>query len=542
MSRRMLVILTVLLALVVLRVRATPDGPRGFGFPDAYHYAEIGRQLARGEGLTTLQTYPYILAWYGEAGLDRTPPWPNVARFPLLPLVYAPVFRIAGATEGVVRRIGEAFWIGTAVATALLASLLFGSGVALVATAFQLASLAPVGLARSGLPDGPAALAILASALGVALLTRAAASSENDVDAHAAGNRARSARIALVLGVVLGAAFLLRYDLLALLAAALVVLVWRRSAMGWWQAALVLAGFALPVGAWLLHDALVTGAPGTYLGLDRNLLGSADAADVYASISYQDPWPVLLRDQALLAQKIDQLVWPLHRWRDLFGWSLAWLGPLALLSCVGLVWTAHPAARMALFVALAFALRSLLFSVTHHELRFYASFAPALLVIALGGVASIVERWPIPGRVRIALAVLLVACFAATQVPTREVANAHRFAVPPDPIFDAIRERTPARTVIATRDLGLVAWLAERPSVNAQALQIADTERLGLRIDGLLYPSAIAEAVRSTLTRQNLDGEFVEVSSGPRLTLWLRNDLVAQWNARASTPRAAQAG
>ena len=91
MARRSVhALLVALVAIAVLRVRAAPDGARGFTFPDAYHYADIGRQIARGDGMTTLQTYPYVLAWLRETGLPTAPPWPNVTRFPLLPLMYGP--------------------------------------------------------------------------------------------------------------------------------------------------------------------------------------------------------------------------------------------------------------------------------------------------------------------------------------------------------------------------------------------------------------------------------------------------------------------
>jgi hypothetical protein len=517
-----------LVATAILRLRAEPDDTRGFAFPDAYHYADIGRQIARGDGLTTLQTYPYVLAWLRETGVPTSPPWPNVTRFPLLPLVYAPYFRVAGADEDATRRVGEAFWVATAVATFVLGAALFGAGPGLLAAGFQVLSLTPLGCARAGLPDLPASLAIVLAALGVASLTRASGD-----PARPTAARARP----VALGLLLGLAFLLRYDLLALLPAALAALVVGRGAAGRRDAALVVAGCAIPMALWLAHDARTTGVPGAYLGLDRNLLGGDGMRDVYAAATYESPWSVLRRSPDVVTGKLAQIVWPVREWRQLFGWRLAWLGPLSIAAVVGLVRTRHAAARVALFTTLAFVLRSLIFTVTHHEGRFHASFAPLLLVLTVGGASALAARSPLRARARYAAAtvacVLLLAGFATTQVPIRQLANAHRFVVPPDPTFAAIRARLPKDVVLASSRSESVAWLGDRAVVNTVPDLVATTERLGVHIDGMLYPSSSVPSVERALARQGLAGEFVQVSSGPALALWLRRPLVPAWQEPA---------
>ena len=545
MARRSVhALLVALVAIAVLRVRAAPDGARGFTFPDAYHYADIGRQIARGDGMTTLQTYPYVLAWLRETGLPTAPPWPNVTRFPLLPLMYAPCFRIAGADEHATRRIGDAFWVATAVATFLLGAALCGTGPGLLAAGFQVLSLTPLGFVRAGLPDLPASLAIVAATLGVAVIV--APRSERDGDGGATRSALRRAA-PLGLGLLLGLAFLLRYDLIALLAAAFAVIASGRGTAGRRAAALVLAGWLVPVALWLVHGALATGVPGAYLGLDRNLLGRDGVRDVYASATWESPWSVLRREPGVLAAKLAQLAWPVRAWRDLFGWRLAWLAPLSLVALAALVRARHAAERAALFVALSFVMRSLIFTVTHHEARFHASFAPVLLVLTVGAGSALAPSMPMRPRVRTAAAAiasfLLLACFAVTQVPIRQVANAHRFATPPDATYDAIRARLPQEAVLASTESEAVAWLAERAVVRAGPEVVATVEGLGVRVDGLLYSSRSVAPVERALVRQGLGGEFVQVSSGPALTLWLRRPLVPAWNEPATTAsRDGQAG
>lgn len=526
MTRRIVIAVAVALAAAGSLHRVGADGSRGFTFPDAYHYADIGRQLARGDGMTTLQTYPYVLAWLHEKGVPTAPPWPNVTRFPLLPLIYAPYFRVAGADTPAAHRVGEAFWVATAVATFLLGAALFGAGPGLLAAGFQVLSLTPLGFAWAGLPDLPAGLAIVLAALGIASLTAARGATERE--------RRSSRALPPALGLLLGLAFLLRYDLVALLGAALVVIACGRGAVGRRQAVLVLAGWAAPVVLWLTHDALATGVPGAYLGLDRNLLGRDGVRDVYAAASWESPWSVLRREPGIVLGKLAQLAWPLRAWRDLFGWNLAWLGPLSLAATIALVRSRHAAARVALFVAIAFAVRTMIFTVTHHEGRFHASFAPALLVLTIGAASTLAASTGLRPRVRVVggalVSLVLLAAFAATQVPIRQVANAHRFVPAPDAAFDVIRVRLPKDAVLASTESESVAWLAERAVVRVSPELLAATERLGVRIDGMLYPSRSAALVEQALARQGLAGKFVAVSSGPALTLWLRRPLVPAWH------------
>ncbi len=51
--------------------------PKHFAYPDAHYYAEMGRQVARGEGFTSLQAYPLLLSWLEGRGLDCARPGPT---------------------------------------------------------------------------------------------------------------------------------------------------------------------------------------------------------------------------------------------------------------------------------------------------------------------------------------------------------------------------------------------------------------------------------------------------------------------------------
>jgi hypothetical protein len=165
----------------------------------------MGRQLSRGEGFTSLQAYPYLLAWLQQKGLPLDPPWPNVTRFPFLPIVYGVAFSIAEPSEATARVVGYGFFTLTAVTVLALGARLFGTGVGTLAALLFVTSVTQISLASSGLPDGAAAFFLAASTLVLAAV----------LDTHRA-----AALTACWLGILLGLSVLLRYDLLPFAAAA----------------------------------------------------------------------------------------------------------------------------------------------------------------------------------------------------------------------------------------------------------------------------------------------------------------------------------
>ncbi|MAB80618.1 MAG: hypothetical protein CMJ89_14795 [Planctomycetes bacterium] len=103
---------------------------------DAYDFAQMGRQLAEGEGFTTLQAFPRHLVFFEGRGLEDQAPWPNLYRYPLS-VTAAGFFQllIANPFVAAVVRSGVFFLAGLLV-LGLLAARISGSrliGVAIVA-------------------------------------------------------------------------------------------------------------------------------------------------------------------------------------------------------------------------------------------------------------------------------------------------------------------------------------------------------------------------------------------------------------------------
>ena len=193
------------LALVVLAVAAVAGGaqlhgaPQDLRYPDAYDYAQMGRQLSEGAGMTSLQAFPYVVGWLDAAGYDTAPPWPIVWRFPLPVVARALSFQWFGATDTAALLPALLFSVLAAPALFLFANRLGGPLAGLLAATLWIASPSQQQFALSGLTEPGAALLAVGIA-GAALFAR------DDT----------GWRRSLLLGAVLGASFLHRANLLAL--------------------------------------------------------------------------------------------------------------------------------------------------------------------------------------------------------------------------------------------------------------------------------------------------------------------------------------
>lgn len=523
-----------LFALATLR---TQTGP--LPYPDSFHYADLGRQLARGEGFTTQMAYPYVVSWVRDAGLSAEPPWPNVTRFPLIAALYAPFFAVLGTSEWTVRLFGAVVHGTLTATTFLLATRSFGIAVGLLAAAAIAGDLGLRILAGAGLLDLPAALCLVLGALLLVPL------------AIAPPPGAPSWRGALLLGIVLGASFLLRFDLLAMTPAALLVLLASRGRGGLRLSGWLLLGAAVLPGLWMLHNLVTVGSAFVFLGFDRNVLAGPTRPDPYRAYAHREIWTVLRDQPEILTDKLANLTWAFDDWQLLFGWT----GPAFLIATLVLVVRRHRAATLAAFVIATFAFRELIFILTHHEARFYVTYLPAMTVCVIGvgwmPVADLLARVARTPRTELAFGATLALAFAVVHpllaarqakwtfadgvriVKQRTGGGQNRPAEPPGAvdtvIYDTIRQRTPRGTVFATPWPEALTWFCDRPSIALDVRVLARLLEDDVRIDALLYPTAHADGIERSLARQRLADRYVRVASTTRTTMWLRRDLVVSW-------------
>lgn len=517
-----------------------PVSAKPWIYPDAYTYAEMGRQVARGDGFSTLQAHPYVLTWLREHGSSLEPPWPNVTRFPLIALIYGGAFRLFGATQATVQGVGGAFFIATVATTFLLGARLFGTlGGVLAALAVSI-NATQLGLSRLGLLESGAGFFLVASML--ALLAT--------LDSAAGTGERRRIAAPLCLGVSSGLAFLLRYDLLPFAAAAGVVLLVGRGGVGRRQLPWMVLGFALPVAPWVCRNLVSFGSPVAFLGIDRNVLWRPGTEDVYLSMKHGGLWAVLAEKPEIVLDKLRDYYWPFILWRNIFGWSTTWLGPSFIAAGAYLMLRRHRALRLWLALVLTFLLRTLILTLTHHELRFYQSYAPLLFVFALGSASEIlVSRPRAPWWLRGVGVVVIVALLVVPAVRGTAfmVSRRRRSGLAPtatqglpsgsskpsaqQELLEAIRRRMPDSAVIATIWTEEVAWYGERPAIYLQADQIGPVEKMGVRVLGLLYPGESTQLVLKALRRQGLGDQFVPVARTQLAILWVHRKLLRSWLA-----------
>ena len=69
-----------------------------FKNPDSYDYAQIGRELRKGNGFSTLQIFPRHVSYLNESGYLKNERWPNFHRYPLPTLTVSGLYYITEDT------------------------------------------------------------------------------------------------------------------------------------------------------------------------------------------------------------------------------------------------------------------------------------------------------------------------------------------------------------------------------------------------------------------------------------------------------------
>jgi len=444
-------------------------------YPDAFDYAQMGRQLAEGHAITSLQAFPYVLGWLEAEGLDTQPPWPVVWRFPLPIALRAAAFRVFGASDASAL-LTALLW------SALTAPLLFRLGnrlggplAGLLAAGLWLASPSQQQLATSGLSE-PGAAALAVAIAGLALRAR-----------DTAGWRASA-----LLGAVLGLALLQRTNLLALAPVALGLLA---TAPGGARiprlAAALGAGFAV-ASPWLLRNVLAFGEPLLNLTSDRGLLRLGLGADPFYQLAVADPAAVL---QASLAQYPSgwSAAWLRASAPAMLGREFAWLLPVGAVAA--LCELRRPQRRAWALAWSGLAATALVFAPPYPDvLRFYWPFAPLLLASTCAALLALARR--LPGAHSATLAAAGAAGLFVLLAPRGDTAPLPGVRGAP-PELGWLADRIAPDALVASDVSYAVAWQARRTSLRfvGNFGVMANIDERIARIDALHVSAANARAV-----------------------------------------------
>ncbi len=178
----------------------------GFFIPEAMDQAQIGRQIATGQGFTTLHARPLslflMLARTGK--IDH--PLPEVSQAPLGPLINAAVLKINGTdtqlpegdlfppADRAIAATGFLFFAGALVLCYLLARRLFDARLAMLGTGLLIATDILWRFSFSGLPQMPMLFFFSGAMLALA----------GALDAQDQGRRRKAALLTLASALLLG--------------------------------------------------------------------------------------------------------------------------------------------------------------------------------------------------------------------------------------------------------------------------------------------------------------------------------------------------
>lgn len=381
-------------ALLLWWLTADPASARS---NDALDYAQMGRQLATGEGFTTLQVFPRHARFLAENGLAEGP-WPNLHRYPLPTVLDALTYRLTGSLYAAGAWQSGLSYAACASAFALLLSRFAPALLTALGTGLLLLHPTLYAAAHNGLTENTATALLLLVLAAVARPT------------------APSARDALLAGVACGLAWLTRTQLAVLLPLAALLAGLRQQS--WRGAAWVVFGAALPVAPWALRNLWLVGDPLFSFSTTRNLLLGTPVGDL--DMQAMAPWStgdvLALHGDALRDKIVDK---QLPRAISPAAWLAQFDLPalLALPALAALLATArrHRAlAAMTLVLPLA---SFLAVSLAFHSERFYDPLDPLPLLWLTLGVAALAERFVAHPRRGLALASGLLVLAAALWSP-----------------------------------------------------------------------------------------------------------------------------
>ena len=366
--------------------------PGGLVDPDAMDFAQIARNMATGHGYSTSIFRPLALSGFVTPSAQDPNVVPEISRPPLYPFLLMLAFVVHGGHGGgpVVTATSLGFFLASAVAVFFLARRCFPTEgqpwIALLSAGLYVLGGGALGYAASGLPV-PLATLLVTSLLVVLHRT------------HETAGRPVAPGRCLWVGILLGLSYLTQYSLLLLVVPTFVyVYASRASARALPGVAFCAAGFLLATGGWLVRTALVGhGNPFFTLLLYGLMADTPDypgATTIYRSIlPTVGPFAFFFSHLPDMAAKAGRSLY-FYQTRLLDVFNVFVLIPAG----ASVLWRfADP--RVGVLRGFVFVNLVLLVFVTSFfapSLQILAPFAPALCVLAVGLVFSVLQQQRLP--------------------------------------------------------------------------------------------------------------------------------------------------
>lgn len=390
--------------------------------PDAMDFAQIARNMATGHGYSTSIFRPLALSGFVSPSANDPAVVSEVSHPPLYPILLMLAFVVHGGHGGgtIVTLTSLAFFLASAVAVFFLARRLFPTEgqpwIALLSAGLYVLGGGTLGYAASGLP------VTLATCLLTLLLTALHRS-------HEVGGRAVAPARCFWVGVALGLCCLTYYSLLLLVVPTLVyVYASRAPARAGRGLAFCAAGLLLILAPWLARTAAVAhGNPFFTLLLYGIMADTPDypgATTIYRSaLPTIGPFAFFFSHLPDMAAKAGRSLY-FYQTRLLDPFNVFVLAP----ALASLLWRfSDPrVASLRNFVLVSLLLLILVTSFFAPSLQVIAPFAPALSVLAVGLVFSVLLQQRLPALSQraalwgwaVLIGIGLAASFAARGVVT----------------------------------------------------------------------------------------------------------------------------
>ena len=227
---------------------------KSFWKPDALDYAQMGRELGRGNGFSTLHIFPRHIRLLSEKGYLEKENWPNLYRYPLPIILDAFFYKItANISMAAVLQSGVAFLLSIPVLF-ILATRLTNLKVGVISTIFYAADPLVFTGSYQGMTESLAILWILSLFLIVF-----------------SGEMSKLKYLAM--GIICGLAYLTRTQLI-LLVPLVALYVWIKVPPKARLSGSVLfsIAFIFTIGPWFIRNAVLVGDPTFSFSTSRNLV------------------------------------------------------------------------------------------------------------------------------------------------------------------------------------------------------------------------------------------------------------------------------
>jgi len=224
-----------------------------FERPDAYDYAQMGREISNGNGFSTLQIFPRHIPFFHKKGYLKKENWPNLYRYPIPTILNAFSYKITkDIVKAAVLQSGMMFLLSIPVLF-ILATKLTNLNVAIISTIFYAANpLVFVG-SYDGMTESLAAFLTLSLFL-----------------TGLSGKMLRWKCLAM--GIICGLGYLTRSQFILLFPlVALYIWISNQRKVRFSSTVLLLTGFLIAAGPWFIRNIVVAGDPTFSFSNSRNL-------------------------------------------------------------------------------------------------------------------------------------------------------------------------------------------------------------------------------------------------------------------------------